>query len=77
MFTWLYDIPIWVGFLIITGTSVLITCVGIWLLRLFGHKVFFLASMIFLIAAMDYPFRGDLAVSPGPVETMYHNVMGH
>ncbi len=40
MFTWLYDIPIWSGFLIITGVSVLLTCGGIWLLRPFVHKVF-------------------------------------
>ncbi|MGF6889104.1 tetrahydromethanopterin S-methyltransferase subunit B [Nocardia sp. GAS34] len=46
-------------------------------LLLGGLFAFFLGTMIFLIAALDYPFRGDLSVSPEPVETMYHNVMGH
>ncbi|MCX4094398.1 DUF4239 domain-containing protein [Nocardia sp. alder85J] len=45
-------------------------------LLLGGLFAFFLGTMIFLIAAMDYPFRGDLSVSPDPVVTMYHNVMG-
>ncbi|MQY21090.1 hypothetical protein NRB20_41990 [Nocardia sp. RB20] len=44
-------------------------------LLLGGLFAFFLGTMIFLIAALDYPFRGDLSVSPDPVESMYHNVM--
>jgi len=45
-------------------------------LLLGGLFAFFLGTMIFLIAALDYPFRGALSVSPEAVETMYHNVMG-
>ncbi|TQM26240.1 DUF4239 domain-containing protein [Nocardia bhagyanarayanae] len=41
-----------------------------------GLFAFFLGAMIFLIAAMDYPFRGDLSVSPEPFESMYIHVMG-
>ncbi|MEV0295361.1 hypothetical protein [Nocardia sp. NPDC050710] len=45
-------------------------------LLLGGLFAFFLGAMIFLIAALDYPFRGDLTVSPEPFESMYVNVMG-
>ncbi|MGV9615211.1 bestrophin-like domain [Nocardia xishanensis] len=45
-------------------------------LLLGGLFAFFLGAMIFLIAAMDYPFRGDLSISPDPFESMYVNVMG-
>ncbi|RMI29943.1 bestrophin-like domain [Nocardia stercoris] len=41
-----------------------------------GLFAFFLGTMIFLIAEMDFPFRGDLRVDPGPVQSMYVNVMG-
>lgn len=44
-------------------------------LLLGGLFAFFLGAMIFLIAAMDYPFRGDLSVSSEPFESMYVNVM--
>ncbi|MEU8900097.1 hypothetical protein [Nocardia sp. NPDC048505] len=46
-------------------------------LLLGGLFAFFLGTMLFLIAAMDYPFRGDLSVSPQPFESMYANVMRH
>ncbi|MFC9896522.1 hypothetical protein ACFVMC_22785 [Nocardia sp. NPDC127579] len=44
-------------------------------LLLGGLFAFFLGAMLFLIAAMDYPFRGDLSVTPQPFESMYENVM--
>ncbi|MFD0362232.1 hypothetical protein ACFQZZ_12360 [Nocardia sp. GCM10030253] len=44
-------------------------------LLLGGLFAFFLGAMIFLIAALDLPFRGDLSVSPAPFESMYVNVM--
>ncbi|KZM69275.1 DUF4239 domain-containing protein [Nocardia terpenica] len=45
-------------------------------LVLAGLFAFFLATMIYLIAAMDYPFRGDLSISPEPFITTYIIVMG-
>ncbi|MET9215915.1 MULTISPECIES: bestrophin-like domain [unclassified Nocardia] len=41
-----------------------------------GLFAFFLGAMIFLIAALDYPFRGDLSVSSEPFDSVYVNVMG-
>jgi hypothetical protein len=46
-------------------------------LLLDGLFAFFLGTMILLTAALDYPFRGDLSAGAEPVETVYHNVMGH
>ncbi|GEM30460.1 hypothetical protein NN3_14670 [Nocardia neocaledoniensis NBRC 108232] len=40
-----------------------------------GLFAFFLGAMIFLIAALDYPFRGDLSVSSEPFDSVYANVM--
>ncbi|MBC7301580.1 MAG: hypothetical protein H5T78_11550 [Nocardia sp.] len=34
------------------------------------------AAMIFLIAALVYPFRGDLSVASEPFETVYLDVIG-
>ncbi|MFI9507618.1 hypothetical protein [Nocardia sp. NPDC052566] len=45
-------------------------------LLLGGLLAVFLGTMIFLIATLDYPFRGDLSVDPQPFERVYHNVMG-
>jgi hypothetical protein len=36
-----------------------------------GLLAFFLGTMIFLIAAMDNPFRGEVSVSPEPYERVY------
>ncbi|MFC4123475.1 bestrophin-like domain [Nocardia rhizosphaerae] len=40
-----------------------------------GLFAFFLGAMIFLIAALDYPFRGDLSVSSEPFQSVYLNVI--
>ncbi|WP_405180648.1 DUF4239 domain-containing protein [Nocardia sp. NBC_01377] len=43
MFTWMYGLPVWLDFVIITATAVLVACTGIWfarplVLRLFGPE---------------------------------------
>jgi hypothetical protein len=45
-------------------------------LMLAGLFAFFLGMMVFLIAALDYPFRGDLSISAGPYLAIYDNIMG-
>ncbi len=45
-------------------------------LMLAGLFAFFLGMMVFLIAALDWPFRGDLSISVDPYITVYENVMG-
>jgi len=34
-----------------------------------------LGLMIFLLAAMDHPFRGELSVGPEPFEMIYEQIM--
>jgi hypothetical protein len=61
----------------------LINIVLIWMLdmRFFTHIIlggivaFFLGVMIFLIASMDNPMRGELSVSPGVYQFVYDGVM--
>ena len=40
-----------------------------------GIVAFFLGVMIFLIASMDNPMRGELGVSPGVYQLVYDGVM--
>ena len=43
-----------------------------------GHRnvwVFFLGAMIFLIAAMDNPFRGEVSVSSQAFELVYQTMI--
>ncbi|MEV6769346.1 hypothetical protein AB0N05_12055 [Nocardia sp. NPDC051030] len=76
-------IPIVLWSVIMVGSAInlLLLCllsfdsVGLHLL-LAGVFAFFLATMIFLIASLDHPFRGDVSVSPEPFQSMYVNVMG-
>jgi len=35
----------------------------------------FMGLVIFLIAAMDYPFRGDVSIDAAPFEQVYTMVM--
>jgi len=35
----------------------------------------FLGMMIFLIAAMDHPFRGEVSVSPDAFQSIYNSLM--
>jgi hypothetical protein len=35
----------------------------------------FLGLVVFLVAAMDYPFRGDVSVGAEPLEAIYQTVM--
>jgi hypothetical protein len=41
-----------------------------------GALAWMIGLSIFLIASLDYPFRGDLGVSPAAFEMIYHNLMG-
>ena len=40
-----------------------------------GLLAFFLGTMIFLIAAMDNPFRGEVSVSPEPFQRVYETML--
>ena len=43
-----------------------------WMTSLFSGL---LGLMIFLIGTLDNPFRGDLSVSPAPIELVYHQLI--
>jgi hypothetical protein len=55
----------------------------VWLfdMRLVTHLVLggllaaYLGTMIFLIAAMDNPFRGEVSISPEPFEDLYAHMV--
>ncbi|MEG8184600.1 DUF4239 domain-containing protein [Nocardia terpenica] len=73
---------LWVVIVIGAAVNIALMCLFCFAHRaahliLAGLFAFFLATMIYLIAAMDYPFRGHLSISPEPFQTMYTNVMGH
>ncbi|ATL67298.1 bestrophin-like domain [Nocardia terpenica] len=73
---------LWVVIIIGASVNIALMCLFVFEHRtahllLAGLFAFFLATMIYLIAAMDFPFRGDLSISPEPFHTMYTNVMGH
>jgi len=41
-----------------------------------GALAWLIGLSIFLIATLDYPFRGELGVSPAAFEQVYHDLMG-
>lgn len=40
-----------------------------------GILAFFVGVLIFLITAMDHPFRGEVSVEPDAFQLVYHNLM--
>ena len=44
-------------------------------LLLGGLLAAYLGTMIFLIAAMDHPFRGEVSVTPEPFEALYRHMV--
>jgi hypothetical protein len=74
-------IPAVMWYVVVIGA--LINMAIVWLLdmkfitQLFlgGILAFFLGTMIFLIAALDNPFRGEVSISPRPIELTYSQMM--
>jgi hypothetical protein len=74
-------IPAVMWYVVIIGA--LINMAIVWLLdmkfitHLFlgGVLAFFLGTMIFLIAALDNPFRGEVSVTPAPIEAVYREMV--
>lgn len=70
-------IPSVMWYVVVVGAVVNLTMVWLFEMRfitqlfLGGLLAFFLGSMIFLIAAMDNPFRGDVSVSADPFERVH------
>lgn len=74
-------IPAVMWYVLIVGT--LINIAILWLfdmsfvahLLLGGLLAFFLGTVIFLIAAMDNPFRGEVSIGPEPFQAIYKVMM--
>ncbi|WP_168221928.1 bestrophin-like domain [Aquisphaera giovannonii] len=70
-------IPAVMWYVVIVGAVINLAMVWMFEMRfitqlvLGGLLAFFLGTMIFLIAAMDNPFRGEVSVSPEPFENLY------
>jgi hypothetical protein len=81
---WLYDLPTWLFGVLIVGVAVAVGLVGFYPTRKWVRKVHveehsqfsgFLGLMIFLLADMDYPFRGEISVGPEAFELVYEQLM--
>ncbi len=70
-------IPAVMWYVVIVGAMINLAMVWMFEMRfisqlaLGGLLAFFLGTMIFLIAAMDNPLRGEVSVSPDPFENVY------
>ncbi len=74
-------IPVVMWYVVIVGAIINIAMVWMFEMRfitqlvLGGLLAFFLGTVIFLIAAMDNPLRGEVSVSPEAFETLYKIMM--
>jgi hypothetical protein len=74
-------IPAVMWYVVVVGAVINIAMVWMFEMRfitqlvLGGLLAFFLGTMIFLIAAMDNPFRGEVSVSPESFESVYKVMM--
>ena len=73
--------PAVMWFVLIVGTVINIVLVWLFDMRFSAHLLlggllaFFLGTMIFLIAAMDNPFRGAVSIGPEPFQAIYRIMM--
>ena len=74
-------IPPILWYVVILGAIVNIVLIWCFEMRLFGQILlggmlsFFVAAVIAMIAAMDYPFRGQVSVSPQSFQQVYDSLM--
>lgn len=74
-------IPYVMWYVVLIGALINIAIVWMFDMKFITHMllggllVFFLGAMIFLIAAMDYPFRGEVSISSEPFESAYKVMM--
>jgi hypothetical protein len=68
-------------YVVLIGAVINIAMVWLFDMKLITHLFlggllsFFLGTMIFLIAAMDNPFRGEVSISPAAFEAVYKIMM--
>jgi hypothetical protein len=75
------SIPKVMWIVVLVGAMMNITLVWLFDMRLMSHLFLggllscFLGMMIFLIASMDHPFRGDVSISPEPFQEILARLM--
>jgi len=74
-------IPAVMWYVVIAGAVINVALVLLFDMRLVTHLVLggllsaYLGTMIFLIAAMDNPFRGEVSISTEPFEDLYAHMV--
>jgi len=74
-------IPPVMWYVVILGAVINIAMVWLFDMRFITHLLLggllaaYLGTMIFLIAAMDHPFRGEVSVTPEPFEALYKHMV--
>ena len=74
-------IPAVMWYVVLIGALINISIVWMFEMRFLAHLllggmlVFFLGAMIFLIAAMDNPLRGEVSVSSEAFELVYKSML--
>ena len=74
-------IPPVMWYVVVVGSVINIALVWMFEMKLISHLflggllAFFIATLIFLIAALDHPFRGEVSISPQAFENVYKVIM--
>jgi hypothetical protein len=74
-------IPAVMWYVVVVGSIINIALVWLFDMKLISHfflgglLAFFLATLVFLIAALDNPFRGEVSIPPDVFENVYKIVM--
>jgi hypothetical protein len=74
-------IPVVMWYVVIVGSIINIALVWLFDMKLISHfflgglLAFFIATLIFLITALDHPFRGEVSISPDVFENVYKIIM--
>lgn len=75
------SIPAVMWYVVILGAFITIAMVWLFDMKFITHLLLggmlsaYLGTMIFLIAAMDNPFRGEVSISPGVFETIFEHMV--
>jgi len=81
LFTVTASIPAVMWYVVILGALITIAMVWLFDMKFISHLLLggmlsaYLGTMIFLIAAMDNPFRGEVSISPGVFETIFEHMV--
>ena len=85
MLGWVFDVPLWIaGPLLVALLGAAISLSASFFFHVNDvrlHRTLvallatFIASVLFVVLAMDHPFRGDLGISAEPYQLLYDQLM--